>query len=321
MKLLITKRWSKGPNTEVLAGLYYQRASNESNSQTNVPSNIDFTSSATNPLNSGYPFSNALLGVYSSYPQASSKPVASYYYYDLSGYIQDTWKANSRLTLDLGLRLSHFEPYYNSIGDGAYFDPTLYNAAKAPRLYRPTCVALPCTGNNLRAIDPAVPGSPTTGNTLGSFYIGKLVPNSGDLSNGMGLTASGYFRGGIEGQAILPQPRLGFTWDATGNRKMVIRGGAGVSFDRYQSGIGAGSGATNQPFVFNPTLTNGYLQEVTPGGGGSLAPQAVVGIDSKAKWPAVYSYSLGVQRDLGKGIVVDVAYVGSQSRNNPRRST
>ena len=301
------------------AGLYYQRASNSSNSQTNVPSNIDFTSSATNPLNSGYPFSNALLGVYTSYTQASSKPVASYYYYDLSGYIQDTWKANSRLTLDLGLRLSHFEPYYNAIGDGAYFDPTLYSAARAPRLYRPVCVALPCTGNNLRAMDPSVTGTPTTGNTLGSFYVGKLVPNTGDLSNGMGLTANGYFRGGIEGQAILPQPRLGFTWDATGNRKMVVRGGAGVSFDRYQSGVGVGSGATNQPFVFNPTLTNGTLQEITPGGGGALAPQAVVGVDSQAKWPAIYSYSLGVQRDLGKGIVVDIAYVGSSSRHNPRR--
>ena len=120
---------------------------------------IDFTSSATNPLNTGYPFANALLGVYNSYTQASSKPVASYFYYDLSGYIQDTWKPTSRLTLDLGLRLSHFEPYYNSIGDGAYFDPSLYDPAKAPRLYRPVCVALPCSGNNLRAMDPAVTGA------------------------------------------------------------------------------------------------------------------------------------------------------------------
>src|SRR6185436_16068094 len=123
-------------------GVYYQRASNKSNSQTNVEANIDFSASATNPLNSGYPFANALLGVYSSYTQASAKPVASYYYYDLSGYAQDTWKVNPRLTLDLGFRLSHYEPYYNSIGDGAYFDPSLYNPANAPRLYRPVCVAL-----------------------------------------------------------------------------------------------------------------------------------------------------------------------------------
>jgi hypothetical protein len=71
--------------------------------------------------------------------------------------------------------------------------------------------------------------------------------------------------------------------------------------------------------VFNPALTNGYLQDITSGGGGALAPQTVQALDPDGKQTAVYSYSLGVQRDLGKGIVVDIAYVGSQSRHNPRR--
>ena len=65
----------------------------------------------------------------------------------------------------------------------------------------------------------------------------------------MGLTAKGYYRGGIKGQAVLPQPRLGFSWDLNGDQKMVVRGGFGIAFDRYQSGAGVGSGATNQPFV------------------------------------------------------------------------
>jgi len=300
-------------------GAYYQRASNQSNSQTNVEANIDFANSASNPLNTGYPFANALLGVYTGYTQASSKPVASYFYYDLSGYAQDTWKIVPRLTLDLGFRLSHYEPYYNRLGDGAYFDPTLYDPAKAPRLYHPVCVALPCSGNNLRAIDPAVTAPPTTANTLGSFYVGKIVPNTGDLTNGMGLTANGYPRGGIHGQAVLPQPRLGASWDVTGDHRTVVRGGFGTAFDRYQSGAGVGSGATNQPFVFNPTLTNGYLQDIVPGGGGALAPQSVQGVDINGKWPTIYSYSVGLQREVWKGTVVDVAYVGSQSRHNTRR--
>src|SRR5262249_4321759 len=257
--------------------------------------------------------------VYTSYTQASSKPEASYFYYDLSGYIQDTWKATPRLTLDLGFRLSHYEPYYNSMGDGAYFDPSLYKAANAPRLYRPVCIALPCSGNNLRAMDPAVPGAPTAGNTLGSFFVGKIVPNSGDLTNGMGLTANGDPRGGLAGQAVLPQPRLGFAWDVSGDRKTVLRGGFGVSFDRYQSGVGVGSGATNQPFVFNPTLINGYLQEIVPGAGGALAPQSVQGVDPQGKWPAIYTYSAGAQRDIGQGIVVDIPYAGSHSRPTRRR--
>ena len=43
------------------------------------------------------------------------------------------------------------------------------------------------------------------------------------------------------------------------------------------------------------------------------------GVDPNAKWPTVYSYSVGIQREIWKGTVVDVAYVGSQSRHNTRR--
>ena len=149
--------------------------------------------------------------------------------------------------------------------------------------------------------------------------MGKIVPNSGDLTNGMGLTAEGYPRGGFNGQAILPQPRLGFTWDVTGDRQDGAARRLRDLLRPVAQRRRGGSGATNQPFVFNPTLTNGYLQDITSGGAGALAPQTVQALDPDGKQTAVYSYSVGVQRDLGKGIVVDVAYVGSQSRHNPRR--
>ena len=292
------------------AGIYYQRASNRSNSQTNVEANIDFTSSASNPLNSGYPFANALLGVYSSYTQASSKPEASYYYYDLSGYIQDTWKATPHLTLDLGLRLVALRALLQQHRRRRLLRSLALRPVEGPTPL-PSRVHRPALHGQQHARDGSgVSGPPTAANTLGSFFIGKLVPNSGDLTNGMGLTANGYLRGGIEGQAVLPQPRLGFSWDVSGQGKMVVRGGFGISFDRYQTGIGVGSGATNQPFVFNPTLINGYLQDLSSEQRGALAPQSVQGVDPQAKWPAIYSYSLGVQREIGKGIVVDVAYVG-----------
>ena len=70
-----------------------------------MESNIDFTTSGTNPLNTGNPFANALLGVYNSYSQQSAKIYASYVYKEVSCYLQDTWKLNPRLTLDLGVRV------------------------------------------------------------------------------------------------------------------------------------------------------------------------------------------------------------------------
>jgi hypothetical protein len=118
-------------------GFYYQSASNASNSQTHVESDIDFTANGSNPLNTGNPFSNALLGVYNSYTQASTKPHQDYLYHDISWYAQDTWKIHRRLTLELGVRFSWFQPVYNRAGDGSFFNPSLFDAAKAPRIYRP----------------------------------------------------------------------------------------------------------------------------------------------------------------------------------------
>src|SRR5262245_6823566 len=54
-------------------GFYYQRASNASNSQNHVQSDIDFSHNASNTLSTGHPFANALLGIYNSYTQASVK--------------------------------------------------------------------------------------------------------------------------------------------------------------------------------------------------------------------------------------------------------
>src|SRR5262249_34308177 len=66
-------------------------------------------------------------------------------------------------------------------------------------------------------------------------------------------------------------------------------------------------------------LTFGYLQDIQSGGSGALSPSSVSGVDTKGDFPVVYSYSLGVQRELWRDTIVDVSYVGSQSRHNVRR--
>src|SRR5262245_57445426 len=301
-------------------GFYYQRASNASNSQNHVQSDIDLANNASNPLNTGYAFANVLLGVYNSYTQASVKVHQSYFYQDISWYAQDTWKIKPRLTLDLGVRFSHYEPYHNIIGPESFFDPKLFDPGKAPRIYRPVCVgAATCASGQAayRAIDPATTGAPTLANTLPAFLVGKLVPNTGSLTNGLGQVTDGYPPGGIDSHAILPQPRLGFAWDLTGDHRTVVRGGFGVAYDRYRSDI-SGVGASNPPYVLNPVLNFGYLKDIQSGGGGALSPSAIAGVDREGDWGAIYSYSIGAQRELWKDTVIDVAYVGSQSRHLPR---
>src|SRR5262249_36624002 len=125
--------------------------------------------------------------------------------------------------------------------------------------------------------------------------------------------------GGIDSHTLLTQPRIGVAWDVFSNHKTVVRGGYGAAFDRYLSGV-TGGGATNPPFVFNPSLNFGYLQDIQSGGAGALSPSAIIGTDKRGDWRVGYSYSFGVQQAFWKDMVLDVSYVGSQTRHNPRRS-
>ena len=280
-------------------GFFYQRASNESNSQNRVQGDIDFSNNASNPLNTGYPFSNALLGIYSSYTQASTKILQSYFYQDISGYIQDTWKLTPRLTLDLGMRLSYYEPYHNILGPESIFNPELFDPGKATRIFRPACVgAATCAAGQAayRALDPAVPARPPLPTRSPGIWS-ETGAQHGDLTNGLGQTTAGYPPGGLDSKGILSQPRLGVAWNPAGNGKTVIRGGFGSFYDRYRSDVN-GNGAANPPYVFNPTLNFGYLQEIQSGESGALSPSAIFGVDRIGDWPVMYSYSIGVQREF-----------------------
>ena len=298
-------------------GFFYQHATNRRTSFGPVQANLAF--GATHPQNTGHPFANALLGFFDTYTQAEAKITSNYVYQNIEGYVQDSWKIKPNLTLDYGLRLSHYQPIYDQENRLGFFNPDLYDPAQAVRLYRPVCVTVsPCAA---RAIDPAISGAPTVANTRPANYVGTVVPNSGNLTNGIGRAADGYPAGGFTTAPVLWGPRLGFAWDVRGDRRSVVRGGFGITYDRIDTDRVADA-ITNPPGIQVATLSNGTISSLAAAGRSDIIPvnADVVGWPEDGKVPTVYSYSIGVQKEIGWDMSVDIAYVGTQSRHNPRQT-
>jgi hypothetical protein len=309
----VTKIWT---THTVKTGVYYQGATNRRTSFGPVQSNVAFGTS--HPQNTGHPFANALLGLFDSYTQAEQKITSNYYYRDISAYVQDTWKPWQTLTIDAGVRLSHYQPIHDKEARLGFFNPDLFDRARAVRLYRPVCVGTPCVA---RAVDPAVTTIPTLENTRPANYVATIVPGSGNVTNGIGLVADGYPEGGFETPAVLWGPRAGFSWNVNGTSRTVVRGGFGISYDRVDTDRVADA-ITNPPGIQVVTLTNGNLASLEGASRSDILPVYgdVVGTPRDGKVPTVYSFSVGVQRDLGWSTIVDVAYVGTRSRHNPRQT-
>ena len=108
------------------------------------------------------------------------------------------------------------------------------------------------------------------------------------------------------------EPRLGLAWDLTGDGKTAIRASAGVFHNTRVSGNVNWQASRNPPLQLNPQIFYGTMATLLQSTG-STFPSTVQGFDKNIETPTLYSYTAGVQRDIGWRTVLDVAYVGSQT--------
>lgn len=220
---------------------------------------------------------------------------------DWSGFIQDDWKINRRLTLNLGLR---YDFYGLPVEDQGRLVNFLPNQAVIGTTASP---AGPPNGF-VQAAGGPLSGVPQVEKTL--------VPT--DKNNF--------------------SPRIGFAFVLDEKLNLVARGGYGIYYDRFSTrfantqlfnfpyfalGVGLpGAGQTfASPFINMPGPSAFPVAATIPSPLSPLAnplvgvPIAGVFVDPELQTPYVEQYNLGLQWQLGHNFVWDIGYVGNRGKH------
>lgn len=209
--------------------------------------------------------------------QAPSTPQVRNYILKESGlFFQDDWKINKRLTLNLGLRWEYF--------------------------------AMPVEQNGLQGYFPQA-----------NLINGVSQSTTISLQKG-----SQWFKGDKNNFA----PRVGFAWDVFGDGKTAVRGSFGVFYDRMMGSVVSAIDGSTPGFVqvsnTYPNQSNNELRVSSAGLPMPSAPAAPVLtlpltrgtsislMDPNLRTGYVMNYTLGVQREVLRNTVLDVAYVGNR---------
>jgi hypothetical protein len=280
---------------------------------------VNFGNDTNNALDTGFGFANAAVGVFTQYLQQSKLIEGSMIYNNTEFYLQDNWKVNSRLTLDYGIRFTRQQPQYDQFLQMSNFFADQWSKGAAPRLYVSGCNngAIVCTGNARNAVDPRtgqILTAPGAANTAAA--IGTVIPNSGNLTNGVKQAGDGIADTSYLWPKLVAAPRFGMAYDLMGNQRLILRGGGGLFFDR-PDGNTVFSIPGNPPISTSQDLRNGQLQTLGTGLS-TVGVPALITFQYDAKVPASWQWQGGVQMVLPWAMALDVSYVGNHGFNRLR---
>ncbi len=252
-------------------GFYWERTWNSQPNQGPVDGSATFSNWESD--SSGNAYADMLMGLPNGYSEQNFDPLPVFRYISTEFYGQDSWKVSRKVTLDLGLRLSHLGPWSDLTGYGfAAWYPSLYTAGK---------------GASVGGVEfPGVEWHAQNSST----------PTSGSAST-----------------TLFWNPRVGFAYDLFGTGNTVLRGGYGMyhyhdeqNVQNPAYGIVRGSFASpgiNGPFSF---VSQNTADLSIPSGVDALDP-------TDGEQPRTQDWSFTVAQRTPWKSLVEVAYVGNKA--------
>jgi hypothetical protein len=252
-------------------GFYWERTWNSQPNQGPVDGSTTFSNWEGN--SSGNAYADMLLGLPNGYSEQNFDPIPVFRYITTEFFAQDSWKVSRKLTLDLGLRLSHLGPWTDLTGFGfGDFYPALYSAG--------------------------------TGATVAGTKFPGIEWHAQQASTPLS---------GVPSRLLFANPRIGFAYDLFGTGNTVLRGGYGIYHYHDEQNVqnGAygivrgsfGSPGINGPFSFVSQTTAALS---TPSGVTALDP-------TDNNQPQTQDWSFTVAQRTPWKSLVEVSYVGNKS--------
>lgn len=236
-------------------------------------------------------FGDILVGRPALVFQQTQIPTGDFRFYTFEGFAQDSWKIRPNLSLEYGARIAYFRNNVERNGLGMLFDPATYDHSQGLLL------------NN----NPARPN-------------GILLAQRGEIPKGMTRNPTPQF-----------MPRFGFAWDIGGKAKTVIRGGAGLFYNRVQGNFQYFS-ALQPPNTYSANFDASAFTDLSGGAGltyqtmslinpyEQLGAVAITSLNPESSFiPRIATISLSFGQRLPLNNILEVSYVGTLGRHLPQR--